>query len=94
MITITYNFDKFFDKTLDDTGTDMVDYAQDRVPVDSGKLRDSIYKDINDDINVIADTDYAVFVELGSNKTQPKPYLRPTLNRAFGFFIKNAKENW
>lgn len=54
--------------------------AQSLCPVDTGRLRDSI--SVNTDGNtavVSANTDYAAYVEFGTSKMPPKPYLVPAL---------------
>lgn len=94
-IIYTYDFDKFFDKTIKDTAEDMAEYSKEIVPVKSGNLRKSIDTEIEEDIiTLFADTDYATIVELGTLNTPPKPYLRPSLNRSFDFYIDNARENF
>lgn len=54
--------------------------AQDRVPVESGELRDAIHVDDDDGVYVVAgDTDafYGHMVEHGTTRTPPRPFLVP-----------------
>ena len=57
--------------------------AKQLVPVLTGKLRDSIKKvePTVGNFSVIADTDYALFVELGTGKMPAKPFLRKALDK-------------
>lgn len=68
--------------TLSDRG---LQYMQDRTPVDTGELRDSEYVDIFEEVgryqlNIGADADHALFVELGTSRMSAQPYIRPTLD--------------
>jgi len=59
--------------------TNITEDAKQLCPVDTGALRDSIKKDINIEEKkaiISANTDYAVFVELGTSKQVAQPYLR------------------
>lgn len=62
-------------------GAQMVaDSARDMCPVDTGTLKASINvtsSAMSAQIN--ADTDYAGYVEFGTSKTAPQPYLVPSL---------------
>lgn len=54
--------------------------AQGLCPVDTGRLRESI--DVRTDGNkaiISANTDYAAYVEFGTSKMPPKPFLVPAL---------------
>ena len=53
-------------------------YAKDLCPVDTGRLRNSI-TNANDGESVYIGTnvEYAAFVEIGTTKMKPRPYLRP-----------------
>lgn len=49
-------------------------------PVDTGALRDSITVESDGNSAVVsANTDYAAFVEFGTSKMAPQPYLVPAL---------------
>ena len=46
-------------------------------PVDTGRLRDSIYAEQDaQGIKLIANTNYASFVEYGTSKQQAQPFMR------------------
>jgi HK97 gp10 family phage protein len=49
------------------------------VPVDTGTLRDSIHQEIVSDLvgQLVADTDYAGYVEFGTSKMGAQPYMQP-----------------
>lgn len=58
----------------------IVNRAKRIAPVDTGALEASIHSESSDDGHfVIADTEYAAFVELGTSKQAAQPYLRPAL---------------
>lgn len=61
----------------------IVDRAKRIVPVDTGELRDHISAVTSSEGNfVVADTEYAAFVELGTSKQAAQPYLRPSMTSA------------
>lgn len=50
--------------------------------VDSGKLLGSITHEVDEDnltVYIGTDTEYAPYVELGTSKMQPHPFLRPAV---------------
>lgn len=54
--------------------------ARDMCPVDTGKLQSSINVSVNgSSADISADTDYAAYVEFGTSKAAPQPYLVPAL---------------
>lgn len=60
----------------------VVRVAKQKAPVDTGRLRDSIYgrvkKNGNDVVILIgSDVHYAVYVEMGTSKMRAQPYIRP-----------------
>ncbi len=49
-------------------------------PVDTGALRDSISVECGETgADIVAGTDYAAYVEFGTSKMAPQPYLVPAL---------------
>lgn len=61
------------------------DAAKRIVPIDTGELHDHISPVVNaDGMFVVADTDYAAFVEQGTSKMSAQPYLRPALYTNLG----------
>jgi HK97 gp10 family phage protein len=74
-------------KYLNDVAEDIKNEAKRIVPVDTGLLRDSIVvKDGIDKNEKLIGTDvrYAMYVEFGTIKHGPQPYLRPALDRIIG----------
>lgn len=56
-------------------------------PVDTGRLRSSITRETGrDDRGLVArigtDVHYGIFVEMGTTRMRPQPYLRPALGAA------------
>lgn len=56
--------------------------AKQLCPVDTGRLRSSITNEIEGEVGRVGtNVEYAKFVELGTNKMSPQPYLRPALHK-------------
>ncbi len=63
----------------------IADKAKRIVPVDSGILQDNIRPEVSaDGMFVVADTEYADFVERGTSKMAAQPFLRPAMTTALG----------
>lgn len=63
--------------------------------VDTGRLRNSITHDIEDKNTAVIGTNvkYAPYVEFGTSKSQPYPYLKPAVNehiREYKQIVKNC----
>ncbi len=56
-----------------------------KVPVDTGNLRSGISISKRDDVgwNLDIDVPYAAYVEYGTSKMQPQPYVRPAIQKVF-----------
>lgn len=63
---------------------DVVDHMKGVVPVDTGKLRDSIAKDGADAKYTVGPrgVDYATFVENGTSRAPAQPFIAPTVQWA------------
>lgn len=61
------------------------------VPVDTGQLRDSITIDLREN-SIVAEEDYAVFVEFGTINQSPQPFLGPAARQAFKDGIRRLKD--
>lgn len=63
-------------------GHDTVADAQVLVPVDTGLLKSSISVDV-DDLSFVAgpSVEYGEYVELGTSRMNPEPYLAPAFDR-------------
>jgi len=67
------------------------------VPVDTGQLRRSITTEVEiNDKNIVGrvgtNVKYAPYVELGTRKMSPRPYLRPALYGVIGYKGGTAQE--
>ena len=74
------NLNKIYDKYLNKVGEKIKLDAQQRCPIRTGTLKDSITYSVDIDGNeliISANTDYAIYVELGTRKQQAQPYLKP-----------------
>lgn len=62
--------------------------AKKKCPIDTGRLRASIthaVTDVKEDVivgQIGTNVDYAAFVEFGTSKTRPHPYIRPGIDKA------------
>lgn len=80
---IAARLDNVIDRGLKDVADDIVADAKDRVPVDSGDLRDSIHAEPaegGDGYTVLAgdaDVFYGHLVEFGTTHTGARPFLVP-----------------
>ena len=74
--------DDAFEKRAMAAGRMMEAYAKSIVPVDTGLLRSTIgfmYERATRTLTLYANTHYALFVEMGTYRMRPQPYLRPAL---------------
>jgi len=63
---------------LEIVGENIVADAKAFAPVKTGRLRDSIGKKIvNRELEVYAEAEYAAYVEFGTSRMRPQPFLRP-----------------
>lgn len=84
-VKITDNSDKFLnalpeqiEQALIAIGITAEGYAKRECPVDTGRLRNSISHARDDNAAYIGtNVEYAAYVELGTSKMKPRPYLRP-----------------
>lgn len=72
----------------------MADSASSKAPVDTGQLRDSIEAQEQGAMSweVVADTDYAAAVELGTVRTAAQPYMLPAFDAEKDNVIEAIKE--
>ena len=55
-------------------------YAKMLCPVDTGNLRNSITHTTEDDAAIIStNVEYAAYVEMGTSRQAPQPYMRPAI---------------
>lgn len=71
-------------------------YAQSETPgyVRTGRLMNSIAHEIDDggmNATIGTNVEYAPYVELGTRRTRPKPYLFPALEEERGPFLRRLK---
>ncbi len=66
--------------------------ALDLVPVDTGRLKGSISIVERDGVGVLANTNYAVFIEFGTDRMPAQPYLNPALEMNRKGYFRRIKE--
>lgn len=60
-------------------------HARELCPVDTGRLRDSIHYEVTEEgMTLAAYAPYAEYVELGTHRTAPQPFLRPAMEQYAG----------
>lgn len=70
------------DDGMEKLAEDIKDQAKQLSPKDTGTLANSIKKEKKGDKwTVIADTDYAFYVEMGTRDQPAQPFLRPALHK-------------
>jgi len=78
-------------------GNKIADDAREVVPVRTGRLRDSIVAETpimsGDEIKCVisANTEYAIYVEMGTKKMKARPYLKPALYKNKDEFERQMK---
>jgi len=81
---------KLIDERMMVAGQAMVNVAQSLVPVDTGLLKSKIYftyLPATKTLTLHADTGYSLYVETGTYKMRPQPYLRPAINAVAPSFL-------
>ena len=67
-------------RALEAIGLTAEGYAKAECPVDTGRLRNSISHARDDEAAYIGtNVEYAPYIELGTSRMKPRPYLRPAV---------------
>lgn len=74
---------------VDEESGQLADVMRSLVPVRTGRLRDSI-TETDDGVAVTAD--YSVFVEYGTIRTAPQPYVRPAIQARTRPAVENLSD--
>lgn len=103
-VTVTVEFDKFPSiaaalpemtrAVVHKAAFDVEAQAKNRVPVDTGALKNSIDTTFQRDglLGIVAPhTDYALFVELGTRRQSAQPYMFPAADAVRPAFIAACK---
>ena len=81
--------------SLDEIGSTVAERARSTVPVDTGALRDSIgHKVSGSTAYVYAQQPYASYVELGTSRQAPQPYLRPAATEDVSVYERIMREKF
>lgn len=68
-------------------------HAKDYCPVDTGRLRNSISNEHDEDSAYIGtNVEYAAYVELGTSRRKAKPYLKPAVTQHTAEYKALAEE--
>lgn len=79
-------------KSLSEIGDAIVKHTQEKVPVDTGALRDSYMKDVNESaqtVRVGSPLDYSAYVELGTGPNYETPPDWVTNNAQRGYHLED-----
>ena len=80
-------------KVLEEWGLIGEAYASDYCPVDTGRLRASITHDRDDDTMYLGtNVEYAPYVEMGTERMQAQPFLRPAIENHLSEYQSIAQE--
>ena len=76
------------------TAADIVDVAKQIVPVDTGALKQSIGAEpqSSTEVWVGSDKEYAPYVEFGTSRQSPQPYLVPAMAQSEDTFKKRLED--
>ena len=89
---------KIIGDNLIEFGESVVEVSMDNVPVDTGHLKNNIRmepRNPNPDamaLAVVTETGYGAYVELGTSKTQARPYIAPAAKQVMAQFKKWGKK--
>jgi HK97 gp10 family phage protein len=77
-------------RVVEKAARDIEAYAKSVVPVDTGTLKNSIQAEREHGLLwiVAPHTDYAVYVEFGTRRMRPRPYMRPAAEHVREIFLK------
>lgn len=70
-------------------------YAKEDCPVDTGRLRNSITHEVSDKEQAVyigTNVEYAPYVELGTSKQAPRPFLKPAATQHSGEYKRIMKD--
>ena len=88
--------DSAIGKALETIGLLAENYAQKKCPVDTGNLRGSITHEVDAADNTVyigTNVEYAPYVELGTSRQKPQPFLKPAASEhgaQYRQVLKNA----
>ena len=86
------------ERALEAIGNSAVDHATDYITeqgaVDTGRLRNSIaHKEDDEAVYLGTNVEYAPYVELGTSRMAPRPYLRPAAENHTEEYKRIVKES-
>ena len=71
-------YEQAWERSLEKIGLVAEGYAKKACPVDTGRLRNSITHEVEDEnVYIGSNVEYAPDVELGTRKQKAKPFLKP-----------------
>lgn len=79
-LAIVNAIDQALAKALEEVGLVAEGYAKKACPVDTGRLRNSITHQVRPSeksVYIGTNVEYAPYVELGTSRMKPQPFLRP-----------------
>lgn len=82
------------DSIMDQSVKEIVEEMKTKVPVDSGRLRNSISSEKVDDYSYVvrASADYAPYVEFGTIHTPAQPFFQPVVDKKYNEMIVRIKK--
>lgn len=89
-------FNQALTKGLEEIGQVAEGYAKKACPVDTGRLRNSITHQVRPSeksVYIGTNVEYAPYVELGTSRMKPQPFLRPAAADHEGTYKKIFESN-
>lgn len=82
------------ERALTEIGLVAEGYAKDLCPADTGRLRNSITFTVDGQSTYIGtNVEYATFVEMGTTRMAPRPYIKPAALNHTAEYKEIAKKN-
>lgn len=88
--------DQALAKALEEVGLVAEGYAKKACPVDTGRLRNSITHQVRPSeksVYIGTNVEYSAYVELGTSRMKPQPFLRPAAADHEGTYRKIFENN-
>ena len=95
-LAIVNAIDQALAKALEEVGLVAEGYAKKACPVDTGRLRNSITHQVGPSeksVYIGTNVEYAPYVELGTSRMKPQPFLRPAAADHEGTYKKIFESN-
>ena len=88
-------FEQATARGLEKIGLTAEGYAKAKAPVDTGRLRNSISHEVDEqDVYIGSNVEYAPYVEMGTVKMKARPFLKPAATEHSGTYKGILEEEY